>query len=527
MRSPLSLLALESLLRWLRTPGYLIVIAVALVPAALTAAWTMTHDADVAVTGLGWDRDVVSDGDLVNFTAEITNTRGTRVDAVNVTIRVGYYEPDLAGGLRWRDVTNDTVRVGPLEAGVTTRATTSWNATAGSFQVEAWVDIFNDEIKEIEDLNNYRPAQIAVRYPTVHPDVPPPPRPDAENETSLHKVNLSLTNLEWIPTDMFENDNATFTVNAANAGPDDADNVTVELLVYRLSILGQLTELVVNFTETTNLSAGETASINFSWKDVERGFFALGVFALPPEGVEDGNLSDDVIIQQLEVERRLVWKEPEPQATAKDFYRNEILLPLQLTLLVPLIGIFYAGNVLYDDRVRGNLPYILTRPVPRWWLPLVRFGVGFLVALVPVLIGVLITYALLLGTPRANPGYLYWPLVIGTLVTFLYSAVFTLVGVLSRRPYLVGLVYVLGFETLILAGRRLLVNGQPLVQDWVLNLSLSYWVGQAFAGWDPTMTLQWWPIGESAVRATVVILALGAASLGGASWIVTRREIDE
>lgn len=525
MRGSPSLLARDSLRRWLRTPGFLIVVAVALVPAGLTAAWTWTHDADIAVTALAWDREVVSNGEMVNITATIANVRDTVVGQFNVTLRVGYYEADARGALRWRDTANETLRVGPLAAGGTTDATFEWNATAGTFQVEAWADVLTDEIPEIEDLNNYRPAQIAVRYPTVRPDVPTPPRPEAENGTTPPKVNVSLGRLSWTPADLFEGDNATFNFTVTNGGPDTATNVTVELQVFSLSILGQITAMEANFSRTLDLPGGESSPLEFTWRDVGRGRFVVGAFALPPTDVDDADTSDDVIIQQLEVERRLVWKEPEPQATAKDFYRDQILLPLQFGLLVPLIGIYYAGNVLHDDRTRGNLPYILSRPVPRWWLPLVRFGVGFGVVLVPVLLGVLATYTLLLGTPRADPGYLYWPLLVATLVTFLYSAVFTLVGVVSRRPYLVGLAYVLGFETLLLAGRRILVNGQPLIQDRVLNLSLSYWVETIFGGWDRTDA--WLPSGEETLRAILVVLGIGVVSLAAAAWIMTHRETPE
>lgn len=526
MRGSPSLLAFDSLMRWLRAPGYLVVIAVALVPAGLTGAWAWTHDADIAVTGISWDREAASDGDALNITAQIANVGNRAVDSFNVTLRVGYYET-LGKRVEWRDVKNETVRVGPLASGAKANATITWNATAGAFQVEAWADVFTNEIKEIEDLNNYRPAQISVRYPSVRPNfAPPSPEADA-NSTNQSNVNVSVSNLGWTPANLLEGDNATFVVNVANAGPDSVENMSVALQVLSIDALGQITGRAANLTEVVNLTAGENKTLNFTWRGVAIGSYGAVAFARVPPGAVDASTADNVIIQQVEVQRRLIWKEPDPQATAKDFYRNDILLPLQFTLLVPLVGIFFAGNVLQDDRVRGNLPYLLTRPVPRWWLPLVRFGVGLAVALGPVLIGVFLTYGILLGTPRSNPSYLYWPIIVGALVTFLYTAVFTLVGVMSRRPYLVGLVYVLGFETLLIAGRRFLINGQPLVQDWVMNFSLSRWVGGVFEGWDPAAGFQWLPANAAALRAVFVILGIGAVSLAAACWIVTTREVEE
>ena len=88
MRGSWTLLLRDGFARWLRISSLLVMLAVALVPAGLTAAWTWTHDADVSVTSLGWDRDVVTHGDTVNITANLMNTRKTTVDPFNVTIRV-------------------------------------------------------------------------------------------------------------------------------------------------------------------------------------------------------------------------------------------------------------------------------------------------------------------------------------------------------------------------------------------------------------------------------------------------------
>lgn len=532
MRGVVTLLAKESLKRWMRTPGYLVVLAVALVPTALTAAWVWTHEADVAVTGLSWDREVVLEGDALNLTAQVRNLDDQRVEAFDVTLRVGYYEGDLQGNVRWRDVHNGTVRVGPLDPGQSTDATVSWTALGGTYQVEAFADFFQDEVKEIEDLNNYRVGQLQVRYPTFRPEIAPPERATEEdaNATDLpapRQVALAVREIGWEPAQLFEDDNATFRVTVANEGPDEAADARFEFQVYRLTPTGQISTRVLNDSRAATLPAGGSATLDFAWSGVERGVFAVAVFAAPPEGAEDNGTADDVLVQQLDVQRRLVWQEPEERATAKDFYRNQVLLPLHLTLLVPLVGIFYAGSVLHDDRTRGNLPYLLTRPVPRAMIPLARFAVGFVVALLPVLLGVLLTYLLLLGTPRADPGHLWWPLLFGALVVFLYVAVFTLVGVLSPRPYLVGLLYVLGFESLVLAGRRILLNGQPLVQDWVLNLSLAHWIGQAFGGWDPDGAFPWWTAEGDAAKAALVLVAIGVASLAAAAWTMTRRETIE
>lgn len=508
--------------RWLTGAGLLVVLLIALVPPALTAAWVYTHQADVALTALTWDVQEIDHGETVNVTATVRNLDDAPVGAFNVTLRVGYYEQALGGAIRWRDAGNLSERVGPLDAGAEATVTLAWTATGGTFQVEAYADDFANEIKEIEEQNNYRVAQIQARHAPARISVAPSP---PSNETAAD-ADLALDALRWSPSALYERENVTFEVAVLNRGPDAVENATVSWRVCRLSAFGDCSVDLVTGSANVSLAAGASEVKTFEWRNAPIGAFATILILQPPERVHDASLDDNIRVQQLDVERRLLWEEPEERATAKDFYRNRILLPLHFSFLVPLVAIFYAGSVLEEERARGNLPYLLTRPVARWLIPVTRFAVGFAVALVPVLAAVVLTYALLFAlTPQGIAGYLYWPLLFGGLVVFVYAAVATFLGVVSRRPYLVGLAYVVGFETLILAGRRILFNGQPLVQDWVLNLSLATWLERAYTAWDPK-AFSWLPAGDEGVRATLVLLGIALASLAGAAWWMRNAEVD-
>ncbi len=528
MEAATKLLVKDSLTRWMKAPGFLIVLAVALVPPALTGAWVWTHDADIAVVDVSWDRENPEAGDLINISATVRNVHTASVGAFNVTIRVGYYEQAPGGAIRWRDVANETMRVNGLASGTESTVRMNWTTQAGAFQVEAFADFFEEDVPEIEELNNYRPAQIQVRYPQVRPqiEVPPPAGNTTDENNTLPKVNATISSVTWTPEQVYQRDNLTFHVNVANRGPSDLANGTVVFQLYRVTLTGQATP-IFNHEVPIDVGAGGNATADISYPNIAIGNFAILAFLDTTRVASGDNLSDNAVIQNFASDRRLTWKEPEEKATAKDFYRSQVLLPLHFTLLVPLIALFYAGGVIRDDQERGNLTYLLTRPVARWKLPITRFVANFGVALIAVLVGILLTYLVLMGTPRADPGYLYWPLLFGIVVLFLYGAVFTLVGVMSERPYLVGLLYILGFESMILAGRRVLVNGQPLAQDWILHGSLLHWIQWAFEGWNPTLAFQVWPEGESAMRALLIILAIGLGSLAASAWIMKRKEFEE
>lgn len=525
-----TLLVRDSLVKWVATPGLLMVLAVALVPPALTGAWVFTHQDDIDVGSLAWDPEVPDNDQLVNISVGLTNRFDTDVGPFNVTVRIGFYQRDPnTEEITWRDTHNETVPNVTLGPNEETTVTVNWTAQAGVHQVEAYADFFNDEIPEIEERNNYRTAQMQVRYPTVRPQIENPPSTANNTTTPAAVLDARMSDVTWTPAEIFQEDNVTFTATVANDGPDDLDGASVIFQVHQLTLGGLASNVVFNDqAEDVSVPAGETRDLTFEYPNAARGFFAAFAYVDTSAVATGDNDTNNAVVQQFDVQRRLVFDEPDPKATAKDFYRQEVLLPVHFALLVPLIGLFYAGGVLQDDRSRGNLTYMLTRPVPRWRYPITRFASSYGIALVAVLVGVALTYMLLLGTPQDAPGFFWWPLGFGALVLFMYAAVFTAVGVTSEKPYLVGLLYILGWETLMMLGSRVLVNSQPVVQPWVLRFSLSEWTCQAYRGWDTEATCL---TPEASLvepmTASIVMGAIGIVSLAVAAWVATRREFVE
>ncbi|MBW3582199.1 MAG: ABC transporter permease subunit [Euryarchaeota archaeon] len=575
------LLAADSLLRWMRAPGFLMVLAVALIPPAMTAAWVGTHDEDIAVTGLSWDPQNPELGDLINFTVDVKNLMARDVGPFNVTLRIGYTDESF-GRSAFIDSFNSTKAVDGLGPNEATTVAYSWNTsgnlqgnqlirTIGTLLVEAIVDP-DDKIAEVEDQNNRRHAQFSVSTPPPPPAEAPedPEREDGGNNTTRTFLNARIDGIridppadhdgdpdDYVP---FAGDQVNITVQVRNLGPDTMTNASVDILLTRFTyeattVEGRTTVQPVQAPgapplqasrDLEPLGANESRDVTFNVpRELQVSPYqaiaclhsgeAVG-YQLPQPwssacgfvlGAAEGDDPNDNIDQSIfRADRHVPYEPPEPQATAKDFYRNKVLLPIHFTLLVPFIALFYAGGVLSDDRNRGNLPYLLTRPVPRWQIPLSRFGASFAVALVAVLVGVIITYLLLLGTPRAGAAYFWWPLGFSVLVLLAYSGLFTLIGVWSDRPYLVGLLYILGFETLLAIGQSVLVNGRPLVQDWFITwFSLNHWVRRAMETWDPNAATA--IFNASDLTPILVLVGVAVVGLVGAAVMMQNREFHE
>ncbi len=515
----ITFLAKDNLKAWFRARGFWLIIIVALVPPALTGAWVGTHQDDVAVIDLQHDGGDIEAGQLVNFTATIRNEWDHAVGSFNATMRAGFFE-ERNGQLAFREQKAEEFTIDGLGPGQATTIAMNWTVSFGTFIVQALIDT-DDAIAELEERNNDRHIQIQsnvgdVEFPVIR----------STTGTGGPDVDVRLSGLRFEPEQVYARELTNVTVTVHNDGPADLVNATLHFDVHRITItpqgsLGVSRTTATAKTETINLTAGESRDVTFEWEpNSVSGFVPL--LTLDPGAHNETDPSDNSLGRPIIIDRQFLYEEPEAKATAKDFYRNVLEL-LHLRLLIPLIALFYAGSVIEDEREKGHLPYLMTRPMPRWQIPVVRFLVTFLVAGAALLVGILATFFVLLGTPDQTPGYVGWPLGFSLLALAIYSAVFTLVGVVARRPYMVGLLYVIGFEAVILVGQNILVNGRPLLQDWVLNLSLNHWVQTAFGGWSPSGE----PLADEAWRAFYVIIGIAIASIVGAAAWMRRREFPE
>ncbi|MCI0343037.1 MAG: ABC transporter permease [Planctomycetales bacterium] len=139
-----------------------------------------------------------------------------------------------------------------------------------------------------------------------------------------------------------------------------------------------------------------------------------------------------------------------------------------LRALVPVAALYVGSSLLPDESEGGTLPYLLTRPVPRAGI----LGAKWLAAWVAVsgfaLASALAT-ALAFGILGAGVGGVLAPLLVALpAAAAAYLAVFGLLGVLTSRALILGLLYGLLFDFL-LAQTPLLAR----------RIALAHWASSA------------------------------------------------
>ncbi|MFC8452781.1 ABC transporter permease [Kitasatospora sp. NPDC057223] len=144
----------------------------------------------------------------------------------------------------------------------------------------------------------------------------------------------------------------------------------------------------------------------------------------------------------------------------------KILGQLSLGTLVPILGLVVGTGAIATEIDDGSIVYLLAKPLPRWKIVTtklaVAIGTTWVIAGIPTFVAGLILY----GT-KDNLALAY---TVGTLVAgAVYSALFLLLGVVTRHAVVAGLAYALVWESLIgnfVEGARTLS-----VQQWGLSVA--------------------------------------------------------
>lgn len=541
---PITTLLYTNLKSWLTTRGVWLVFGAALLPLVFTGAWVGTHQGDVAVTDVTVempgeaqaDRFVVHNGDTVNFTATVRNVGSQPVGAFNASLAVGTVQQNVL-----RTAQSNTVRIDGLAPGQTGTVTLEWTARpslAGTLWLLADAD-GEDVVGELDEFNNQdlTPIQVLNRAPAPE-DAPPAPGNLTGNASATDEASVRVDGLTWSPDPTAPQQRTTFTATVVNDGPADVTNATVVVEVGRT--VGGTFRAVAPFPpqpRVLDLSAGETRTVQINWTASSGAWWARAYVNVSDASAGDGgdpnatttvrdpDGSDNLVQEGFAVQSPFQAEsrpEPPERLTLKEFFTTLLNL-LHLRILVPFIALFYAAGVVTDEQSAGTLKYLLTRPVERWLFPATKFASGYAVAALAVVLGIVASFALLFGTPRGDIGFLTTPILISLVALLVYGAFFILLGTLVDRPYLIGVAFVIGWETI--AG-----NFVPFVQ----NLTITQHLLNALRGdrevpddgWLLDAGVQLWPTGEMASNALVLLLLASVVFLVAAGLWMKHREFD-
>lgn len=145
-----------------------------------------------------------------------------------------------------------------------------------------------------------------------------------------------------------------------------------------------------------------------------------------------------------------------PYLTGQEIDPSTLFLQMGLLMhayiLLPLVSALIGSGAVADEVEERTLPYIITRPVPKWRFALSKVIAGVIVTGMILTVSLWMTYAVLNGLS----GNLISGVVMLLRVTLVllvgslaYVSLFGLLGAAVRRPVLYGLIFAFGWEKIV------------------------------------------------------------------------------
>ena len=167
-----------------------------------------------------------------------------------------------------------------------------------------------------------------------------------------------------------------------------------------------------------------------------------------------------IILLAMAVLARAVGETP-------DEWGPPIVVGLGFTAVLPVIALVVGTGVLGSEIDDGTLTHILAKPLPRYEIVLTKLAVA--AGITAAFVGVPL---FLVGLLAGSTAVAFALVAAGAVGALAYTALFLAMSLLSRRPVLVGLVYVVLWEGLLgnlLSGTRSLSILQYVITiaDWL------------------------------------------------------------
>ncbi|HJN47071.1 MAG: hypothetical protein CL477_08260 [Acidobacteria bacterium] len=196
-----------------------------------------------------------------------------------------------------------------------------------------------------------------------------------------------------------------------------------------------------------------------------------------------------------------------------------------LRFSVPLLGVFYGTALIADEVEDKTITYLFTRPISRGAVLVGKYlaylGCTGLVVLPSVMLVFFLVVPLLGGSIGMAFPDLVKDLALLAVGLAVYGALFALVGAWLKRPLLTGLVFIFGWEPIVV-----------VVPGYMKRFTVSYYLQGLVPHAMPqdgivTSILAILQANEVVPSAAASLIGLGVILLGGlllATWFVERRE---
>jgi len=198
-----------------------------------------------------------------------------------------------------------------------------------------------------------------------------------------------------------------------------------------------------------------------------------------------------------------------------------IIWVLYLRFIVPVLGVFYGTSLIADEVEDKTITYLFTRPLRRGAVLLGKYLAYLACTTLVVLPSVMIVYFMLVPFSQVASSFPALVTDLGLLAVGIaaYGALFTAVGAWMKRPLVVGLVFIFGWEQFAM-----------LMPGYLRRFTIAYYlqalVPHAMPADESVSSLLQSVFAEnlSAPLSLAVLLLITVVSLALAMRIIERRE---
>jgi ABC-type transport system involved in multi-copper enzyme maturation permease subunit len=195
---------------------------------------------------------------------------------------------------------------------------------------------------------------------------------------------------------------------------------------------------------------------------------------------------------------------------------------LYVRFIIPVLGVFYGTSLVADEVEDKTITYLFTRPMPKSAVLLGKYLAYLVCTVLLVLPSVVLSFFLVVPTGGGSIAAAFPSLMVdlGVMAVGLtaYGAVFAMVGTHLKRPLVIGLAFVLGWEPAAL-----------LIPGYLKRLTVAFYLQGLVTHEMPqdspiSVLLQVVREVPSTLTSLSALALISLITLGLAAWAVERRE---
>lgn len=143
----------------------------------------------------------------------------------------------------------------------------------------------------------------------------------------------------------------------------------------------------------------------------------------------------------------LIWRLAQHVGYQPELAYNTLCAELVFGFILVILAVVFGTGVVAQEVEQKTIVYLLTHPVPRWRILLVKFLAAFLAITVAAWIASLLLALVTFGPAHLGQSHLLRDLGILAVGALAYGALFLLLSTLVSRPLIYGLLFTFGWET--------------------------------------------------------------------------------